>query len=908
MKKRKGILVGCICVAVIAIGAFFGAPLIATTIIKGKITANPENTFDSINVSWNGPQTVSGLHLVDSFGTANIDVVLHSSLISLLTTDSYEINVEGDVTIFTSKHTTEGVLATSESKQTTEEPSSSHAVPAITLHANIHTLTMQGDDSLVFTDIKLELSADPGRVCFLELTGTTDTGGTIACEGSAPDLLTKQGTLNWDSTASLAFTIKDAAIPTINGQGGWSIIEMTGDISSPKLSDAINVSMSGQFAEYGVPNGTLNIKTQFLSTTENNAFVFNGREIVGSIDIVDVPTTLLAPLLHKYDIDPVRDLGKTMEFHAQRSTKGPLLRTTFTSEKVQASGIVDYEHGVITDIELVVALHTEFIQAMTKNEFSGDTTATIHLDRLVPYGFSYDDAEECIGDIELVGALQHDSTNTTIRSFQSDFAVDLSDRRINVVGSAMLDEQETSFAIAQIATNKNKLHGITDLYETIIQQFPKGGGVVNVDKLPMSVLMSVTPQEQHSLLNLFGSTISVTVATVDDDLHVEAFSATGEAMGTVLLLENEFDSIQDAHLQLKLTKNAASALFGIPFNTTSIIHANIESLDVQGNSTFDATFDVGKQHTFVRGVTTRQAEGDRSGQLDAHVTATGIDTRLLDAIWNCNGLLADSLGSPIAMEIFATNILDTPVIVAAGTSPNAVFETSFGLLDGKLYTIPDVATIGELQLSSTLTRHLLHDLGPVLSDIRSVKHPIKMRVSRVHTSLDGDVSTLNADVFIDIGEVALDSGSLTMKLLPMFNTKHIEVIPAFFEPIQIEIRNGIATYKKFNLTLANKFVIPYSGTINFVTRELRLHSEVPLTGLGYSIKELRGLATDINVPILITGTIEHPVSKVDPNFDLSKILQSVAITVIGDAIGDMFEGDRGAPNPLDLLEDLLGGH
>ena len=173
MKKRKGILVGCICVAVIAIGAFFGAPLIATTIIKGKIIANPEITFDSINVSWNGPQTVSGLHLVDSFGTADIDVVLHSSLISLLTTDSYKINVEGDVTIFTSKQTTADVLATSGSKQTTEEPSSSHAVPAITLQTNIHTLTIQGDYSLVITDIILELSADPGRACFIEHTGTT---------------------------------------------------------------------------------------------------------------------------------------------------------------------------------------------------------------------------------------------------------------------------------------------------------------------------------------------------------------------------------------------------------------------------------------------------------------------------------------------------------------------------------------------------------------------------------------------------------------------------------------------------------------------------------------------------------------------------------------------------------------
>jgi hypothetical protein len=204
---------------------------------------------------------------------------------------------------------------------------------------------------------------------------------------------------------------------------------------------------------------------------------------------------------------------------------------------------------------------------------------------------------------------------------------------------------------------------------------------------------------------------------------------------------------------------------------------------------------------------------------------------------------------------------------------------------------------------------LLKDLGPVLSDIRSVKRPIQMQVSQVQTSLDGDISTLNADVYIDIGEVELDSGSVTMKLLPMFNTKHVEVIPAFFEPIFIEIRSGIATYRKFNLTLANKYTIPYSGTINFVNRQLELHTAVPLTGLGYSIKELRGLATDIDVPILITGTIDNPVTKVDPSFDLSKILQSVAITAIGDAIGDAFgSGDKEAPNPLDLLEGLLGGN
>ena len=146
-----------------------------------------------------------------------------------------------------------------------------------------------------------------------------------------------------------------------------------------------------------------------------------------------------------------------------------------------------------------------------------------------------------------------------------------------------------------------------------------------------------------------------------------------------------------------------------------------------------------------------------------------------------------------------------------------------------------------------------------------------------------------------------------MKLLPMFNTKHVEVIPAFFDPIHISIRKGVATYKKFTLTLANKYSIPYSGTINFVNRELNLKSAVPLTGLGYSIKKLRNLPNDIDVPILITGTIDNPKTNVDPGFDLNELLQNVAVTVIGDAIEDVFDsGDKDKPNPMDLLEELFG--
>jgi hypothetical protein len=118
----------------------------------------------------------------------------------------------------------------------------------------------------------------------------------------------------------------------------------------------------------------------------------------------------------------------------------------------------------------------------------------------------------------------------------------------------------------------------------------------------------------------------------------------------------------------------------------------------------------------------------------------------------------------------------------------------------------------------------------------------------------------------------------------------------------MRIRNGVISYKEFKLKLDNKYNIPYSGTINLLNRKLHLKSAIPLTGLGYSIKELRGLATDIDVPILITGTIENPVAKVDPDFDLVQILLSSGV---GNLLDNALGGDREVPNPLDLIEELF---
>ena len=182
-----------------------------------------------------------------------------------------------------------------------------------------------------------------------------------------------------------------------------------------------------------------------------------------------------------------------------------------------------------------------------------------------------------------------------------------------------------------------------------------------------------------------------------------------------------------------------------------------------------------------------------------------------------------------------------------------------------------------------------------------------MMVRNASIPLDGNVKKLNADVHIDIGEVELDSGAATLQLLPIFNSSHAEMIPAVFEPIEVQIRKGVVTYDEFNLIIDGKYSVPYAGTINLNNRKLNLTSAVPLTGLGYSIKELRGLATDIDVPLRITGTISEPKVDVDPQFDLSEILQSAALDAIGDAIGDALSGEGEAPDPVKLLEELFGG-
>ena len=579
---------------------------------------------------------------------------------------------------------------------------------------------------------------------------------------------------------------------------------------------------------------------------------------------------------------------------------GTPITVRIQTQTLQAVGIVDPNEGVITDVELTATLHESLIEEITDGELIGTADVTAQFSSFVPYGHREGTLD---GNLSFDGELTHVNTGTSISALNADVIAELTDGFIDIKGNALLNSSPSTFHILLNEHEDPRPMSLLESIELMVNQLPSGDGVIELGNMPSSILQSYIQDDSWNIKRDVGPVFNANIALDKNSGNLVFNSKHLSLRSGLVFVDGELHSFKNVETSATITKLLAEEFTGVTFESPVLLTSKVTSIDFKGNSSFDAIFNIGKKRSIVQGSTTL----NEKNELQVHVSATGIDTQLLDAMGQCKGLLVDSIGSPIAIECIVENATNLPRIIAGGTAPNATFETSFNIDEGMATTRKNTLTAVDFKLSGTLTQHLLKDFGPVLSDIRTVKKPIQMRVKNANASLEGDISKLNADITIDIGEVELASGSISLQLLPLFNSSNVEVVPAVFDPIEVQIRKGVIRYKEFNLTIAGKYTVPYSGSINLNNRKLNLKSAIPLTGLGYSIKELRGLATDIDVPIRITGTIDDPKVDVDPTFDLGKILQSAALDAVGDAIEDALRGgSEGAPDPLKLLEELFG--
>ena len=294
------------------------------------------------------------------------------------------------------------------------------------------------------------------------------------------------------------------------------------------------------------------------------------------------------------------------------------------------------------------------------------------------------------------------------------------------------------------------------------------------------------------------------------------------------------------------------------------------------------------------------------GVLALNATLDNTPTMLLDVLGGLDGMLVAALGPMLDATLEAHNFSkNTGRLSGRLETENGFLE---GLVRGReesLRVPPEEAITGELAITQELSQQLLKKIHPIFADIRQTENPLTFSVKNLQLPLDGNTKRLRADLAMNVGAVELDSGSLLLKLLSYTKSADKTVIPGRIEPIAAQIRGGVVTYDRFAVVI-DKYTMLYTGKVNLNTKKLDLRTELPLEGLAMSIKELKGYADSITVPIVTVGTFEKPETKVDPQFNLAG---EAAKAGFKGALNELFGGDGdGDGGGVDgLLKDLLGG-
>ncbi|MHC4992274.1 MAG: hypothetical protein ACYTGC_14975, partial [Planctomycetota bacterium] len=261
------------------------------------------------------------------------------------------------------------------------------------------------------------------------------------------------------------------------------------------------------------------------------------------------------------------------------------------------------------------------------------------------------------------------------------------------------------------------------------------------------------------------------------------------------------------------------------------------------------------------------AEGGPRLDLDARVAA--IPTRIVDALGRFDGLLVDALGERADAEISAEAFSsDSGTVAADLRTTNGWLRATLRGQENALHGVEGEDAEVELEVTPPLRQRLLASIHPIFGDVRTVEQPVRARGSGLVVPLDGDVARLHADLEITVGAVELDSGSALLGLLTAFDSSPRATVDGSIEPIVARVRDGIVTYDRFAVRI-DRYTLLYQGQVDLSARTMDLRTEVPLAGLAMSIKELRGYADKIVVPLVTRGPFDDPRTEIDPSFDLA---------------------------------------
>ena len=330
-------------------------------LVRGQVS------LASLSLSWSGPQVIQGFSIKGADGASiTVDVTAQNGLIALARqSEPPHIVLSG---IVATTYRPDGSLsltelfvsptpAVSQPAKATPAPAPSVSL-AETLRGTILEITSlqliaagsQSDPKIEINGLKGKFSVEDAgvRATFSAATKVGEKTGSLSLNGMVGGLFAKDGSVNMDA-ASIDVDLQASALAIPSAGVPLEIESLSIKITSAKFADAVRVSGNTVIQ---LPTGETANSTISLDAT--NPMDAAKRSLAGSISLVNLPTSALAPYLPA-PLNAARDLGSSL--NAKITLEGRTGSAEISSQKfsITAAGGLAEDGNLVTIDRLAVS-------------------------------------------------------------------------------------------------------------------------------------------------------------------------------------------------------------------------------------------------------------------------------------------------------------------------------------------------------------------------------------------------------------------------------------------------------------------------------------------------------------------------------------------------------------------------
>ena len=292
------------------------------------------------------------------------------------------------------------------------------------------------------------------------------------------------------------------------------------------------------------------------------------------------------------------------------------------------------------------------------------------------------------------------------------------------------------------------------------------------------------------------------------------------------------------------------------------------------------------------------AEPAQAPEVEVSGGARGVPTALVDAAAAQEGLLVDTLGPTLDLDVSGVWPGQDQPARASLHSAHASLQ-----LDARLRGQALVASGEGQKLDATVPltplfrERVIGKLVPMLVQLSKPEgaEPVSLDVRDFTLPLDGDLKRLSGVVSLDLNRVSYEVLPGLQRLLAMQPGAAAgggAARVADIAPLTLRIEGGVVHYEGLPITFQGRD-LNFRGSYDLAANRIQLATDVPLKLLGSKVEDQLDkvreyLDPDLAVPIEITGSPTSPRVALGKKF-VDEVLQNAAQNALRKGLGDLLK-------------------